>query len=449
MSKYIKIGHASISESGTVNGSPGDQSLKEVYINDNYDVTKKGYTVLLRPKNIELAIKSALACEAGCNNNNIGYSQGSRNTLYDLAKKNNFDLSTVGLCNTDCSAFVSTCAVAGGSSLKYYGTYNNGPVTSNMKERYRECGDYEILTDSKYFSSADYLRRGDILVKPSAHTIMILGFGSQISEYEIALFDGLLSAIKVKLMVTNISANSITAKAKIVKVENNIETEIDDEKLLKSYKWSYSLECFNNTAYSKSEKLKVTTDQTEFTLNSLIPNNSYMLKVYVKNSDGAITFSSAGAFVTTLHDYPKSVDNLKAKFNTHKQEVIDCTVTFNSPSSWGSATTKKGYTTYLIINGRIAASSDSLIKASSANVNKNIKLSDFGKNIVINYHDLIQVGVQPWIDTNASTHVTDNALMKCSKPFYFEPPLQLVDKTYLSRPDGFKRTIVYNRKEDF
>ena len=48
MSTIIKIGHASISEHGTINGSAGDQTGSEVYIKNDFDITSKNYNVVLK-----------------------------------------------------------------------------------------------------------------------------------------------------------------------------------------------------------------------------------------------------------------------------------------------------------------------------------------------------------------------------------------------------------------
>jgi hypothetical protein len=174
--KIKKIGHASISENNSKYGEVGDSTGKEVCVVNNYSISRIQPYIVLRPKTNSLAEASAIACEAGCLNNNIGYSQSNRNTLYNLAKANNFDLSKVGLCNTDCSAFLSVCAIAGGANISY-GT--NGPTTSTMRTRFKQSGDYEILTSTEYTNSADSLKRGDILVKEGYHTIMVLKNGAE------------------------------------------------------------------------------------------------------------------------------------------------------------------------------------------------------------------------------------------------------------------------------
>ena len=170
----IKIGHASIDENRKIkNGSAGDQTGKEVCTRSWYTT---GWEYVLRPKTKELAEKSARACEKGCANNNIGYDQNQRNTLNTQAKKVNYDLSKITTkCETDCSAFMTVCALAGGADINYG---NNAPTTSTMKTRFLLSGDYELITLSKYLTSDKYLKRGDILVKAGSHTVMALEDGA-------------------------------------------------------------------------------------------------------------------------------------------------------------------------------------------------------------------------------------------------------------------------------
>lgn len=170
----IKIGHASIDENRKIKGgSAGDQTGKEVCTRSWYTT---GWEYVLRPKTKELAEKSARACEKGCANSNIGYDQNQRNTLNTQAKKVGYDLSKITTkCETDCSAFMTVCALAGGADINYG---NNAPTTSTMKTRFLLSGDYELITLSKYLTSDKYLKRGDILVKAGSHTVMALEDGA-------------------------------------------------------------------------------------------------------------------------------------------------------------------------------------------------------------------------------------------------------------------------------
>ena len=174
----IKIGHASIDENKKIKGgSAGDQSNKELCIRSWNTI---GWDCVLRPKTKEIAEKSAQACEKGCANNNIGYDQNQRNTLNTQARKVNYDLSKIKTkCETDCSAFMTVCAIAGGANIDYG---SNGPTTSTMKTRFTISGDYELIIASKYLTSDKYLKRGDILVKTGSHTVMALENGSGVTS---------------------------------------------------------------------------------------------------------------------------------------------------------------------------------------------------------------------------------------------------------------------------
>lgn len=183
----IKIGHASIDENGKAKGgSAGDQTGQEVCIRTWYN---KPWTYVLRCKDSSIAEKMASACEAGCANNNIGYDQNQRNTLHTQAKSVNYKLANITTkCETDCSAFMTVCAIAGGvTALEYSG---NAPTTSTMKAAFSKTGMFEVLTDSKYLSSDAYLKRGDILVKPGSHTVMALENGSNVSNATVSASKG-------------------------------------------------------------------------------------------------------------------------------------------------------------------------------------------------------------------------------------------------------------------
>lgn len=173
----MRIGHSSIDENGKIKGgSSGDQTGKEVFIREWYS---KPWTLLLRAKDSTVAEKMAVACEAGCNNPNIGYAQNQRNTLRTAAQAAGWDLSKVGACECDCSSFMAVCAEAAGIAIPYNGS--NAPTTSTMRNAFSSTGAFDVLTDSKYLVSTAYLKRGDILVKPGSHTVMVLDDGTSAS----------------------------------------------------------------------------------------------------------------------------------------------------------------------------------------------------------------------------------------------------------------------------
>lgn len=169
----VKIGHASLDERGKITGGVAGNQKKELCIRTWY---AKSWKLVLRPKSAELAEKSAKACESACTNKNIGYDQNQRNTLYTQARKVDFDLSKITVkCECDCSSLMHVCALAGGANITYG---SNGAATINMESRFTANGEYEVLKDSKYLTTDRYLKRGDILVNPGSHTVMVLEDGS-------------------------------------------------------------------------------------------------------------------------------------------------------------------------------------------------------------------------------------------------------------------------------
>lgn len=177
----VKIGHSSIDENGNIkSGSAGDQNGKEVCVREWYN---KGWNVVLRPTTTALAEKSALACEQGCANVNIGYDQNQRNTLYTQAKAAGYVLSQIkAKCECDCSSFMHVCAIAGGANLSYG---SNGLTTRTMVAAFSASGDYVKLTDKIYLTTDKYLKRGDILVREGSHTVMVLENGEDADKMEI------------------------------------------------------------------------------------------------------------------------------------------------------------------------------------------------------------------------------------------------------------------------
>ena len=174
----ILIGHSSIDESGKAHGgSAGDQTTKEVCTRSYYS---KSWDVVLRCTDPAIAEKMAKLCEQACANNKIGYDQWQRNTLYTQAKKVNFDLSKITTaCECDCSSLMCICAIGAGIPEKYLFVEGNMKTTRTMRAGFKSTGKFQILTDSKYLTSDQYLKRGDILVDEGSHTVMALGNGSK------------------------------------------------------------------------------------------------------------------------------------------------------------------------------------------------------------------------------------------------------------------------------
>jgi hypothetical protein len=177
----VKIGHSSQDENKRSSGGlAGDQTKKEVCTRNWYE-HKHGWDCVLRPKSTEQAEKSAVFVEQICGNDNVGYDQHQRNTLYKQAKALNFDGSKITTkCECDCSSLQHTAAIAGGCTSLAYGT--NAYTTRTMRKAFAASGDYEVLTDKKYLTSDKYLKRGDVLLAEGYHTIMVLNDGPGVED---------------------------------------------------------------------------------------------------------------------------------------------------------------------------------------------------------------------------------------------------------------------------
>lgn len=173
----VLIGHASISEKGTINGTSGDQTGKEVCTRTWYS-NPWGY-MAIHP-DADVRERHARAIEQACANNNIGYGQNDRNTLNTRAKEVGYDLSKIkSKCNCDCSSLQNVAAVAAGTPGVSYGS--NGWTTYTMRAALEKAG-YKIITDKTYLASSAYCVRGAIYVKPGSHTVCGLANGSKAGQ---------------------------------------------------------------------------------------------------------------------------------------------------------------------------------------------------------------------------------------------------------------------------
>lgn len=166
----VRIGHASTGENGIRNQIAGDGTGKEVCIRYWYS---KPWSVLLRAKDRNIADKIADACEAACNNDHIGYDQNQRNTLKTQAVTVGMDLSRITKdCECDCSSLVTVCCECAGIKIPY--TSGNAPTTSTLKKVLVGTGQFVAYEEDLYLTSDKYLRKGDILLKPGAHVVIVL-----------------------------------------------------------------------------------------------------------------------------------------------------------------------------------------------------------------------------------------------------------------------------------
>lgn len=158
------------------NTSPGDQNGGREVSTEKYYVHSKGW-VVLRAKDPEARERIAVAMEHACANDNIGYDQSTRLTLFNNVQPYGFDPAlTTKKVNTDCSALVRVC-------VHYAGITVDNFITSNEVSKLMATGAFEKFTDDAHCKSSDHLLRGDILVtRTKGHTVIVLSDGAKAAE---------------------------------------------------------------------------------------------------------------------------------------------------------------------------------------------------------------------------------------------------------------------------
>ena len=160
-------------------GQAGDQTENEWTIRTWYN---RPWSCVLRYPDIKVGKKLAELGEKAAKNDKIGYDQWQRDTYWNQLQKVGYDPAKITVaCEADCSAGViaNTKAVGyllGLDKLKTVAaTY-----TGNMRAAFKAAG-FQVLTDSKYLSTPDYLLPGDILLNDEHHTATNLTQGSKVS----------------------------------------------------------------------------------------------------------------------------------------------------------------------------------------------------------------------------------------------------------------------------
>lgn len=161
----MRIAHARINEIGRVTGGlPGDQTGHEVETTAYFEF--EWTTVFRYPS---LAERIATYAQQICNNNHIGYGQGDRYTMWQLAKANGWRFDKINQnCATDCSQMVATICQACGLPVSTY--MYTGSETGELQK-----AGFSVMP---YTGSAS-LKRGDILLTTKrGHTAVVLDSGS-------------------------------------------------------------------------------------------------------------------------------------------------------------------------------------------------------------------------------------------------------------------------------
>lgn len=165
----IKIGHASISENGSIQGTAGDQTGKEICTRAWYN---KPWNVYLEPLDADMAERAAVYMEQICADPDFGYSQPNRWKGYNSILNNGGKVAGAKG-DFDCSALVLSCYILAGLSIAATG------YTGNMKNILLGTGKFKAHTDAAHLTTDAYAVRGGIYLKEGSHVVMALEKGSK------------------------------------------------------------------------------------------------------------------------------------------------------------------------------------------------------------------------------------------------------------------------------
>ena len=158
----IKIVHARIDENGNiVGGKQGDQTGKEVVKQDFYD---DSWHTVYRAKEVAIAKHMVKGAEQIAKNDHIGYSQDRRYTMFEEAKKVNFNFDKIETdCSCDCSQMIATLIMSTGINVKKeFFTWNMDGIM-NATEQF----------DKIPYQKGMVLKAGDIVLK-TGHVVMVV-----------------------------------------------------------------------------------------------------------------------------------------------------------------------------------------------------------------------------------------------------------------------------------
>lgn len=163
-----KFAWASISERGTPNGKVGDQTGKEVKIGNYYNF---GQTTVIRFRSTNRGKKVAEIAKKLANCEKIGYGQDDRITLFNMCKRNKWDvektLKNAYDVNTDCS-MLCACAInlAYGREIVPPSFYTGNAVALTVKKHPTKFRRVSVK------NCENKPHKGDMPLKPGKHIII-------------------------------------------------------------------------------------------------------------------------------------------------------------------------------------------------------------------------------------------------------------------------------------
>lgn len=212
----IKIGHASIDENNKASGGQaGDSTQKEVCVRTWYS---KPWQYYLECTDKSIANVAATYMEQICANDNVGYDQSQRLTLYNQLKVHK-DVSKLTPCECDCSSLIACCYIMAGLDI------NPSCTTRNIRSALISTGKFKAYSDTEHLTTDKYAKRGGLFLKEGSHIVMALENGESkptsgytkgidvssynvVSDYQSVKNDGVQFAI-LKIIDKNLNVDKL------------------------------------------------------------------------------------------------------------------------------------------------------------------------------------------------------------------------------------------------
>jgi hypothetical protein len=155
-------------ESGYTNQNAGDQDGTEYRLCGWFSYP---WSCVLRYTDDKVADVIADLAEKAAKNDHVGYDQTDRLTFWKQLEANGYRPDLISEdCEADCSSSTSAIVKAAGilTDNAKLANVETWLTTYIMRDKLHAAG-FEVLTAAKYLTSADYLRRGDILLNDDNH----------------------------------------------------------------------------------------------------------------------------------------------------------------------------------------------------------------------------------------------------------------------------------------
>lgn len=161
----IKIGHAVCDENGGSNGAAGNQSGRELRI-QNWYLRDGGWDCYLEPIDSDLGKRAADIMERIIMCPSFGYSKKNRWNGYKNIVKAGGDITSAKPGDFDCSSLCISCYVLAGANIKATG------YTGNMERLLLASGLFRSYSDSEHTDSCVHARVGGMYLSKGHHVCM-------------------------------------------------------------------------------------------------------------------------------------------------------------------------------------------------------------------------------------------------------------------------------------